>query len=107
MTLSCISQSRPIIFLRHSSTLNLISPALVIPAAYHSAKLSEQAHTGKFGFSLFDDDSSTDLDPIDQHGLLTISRGTALLLLAVYVVYLIFQVRRRFISRNRYVHFLV
>jgi Ca2+/H+ antiporter len=87
--------------------LNRISSALVIPAAYHSAKTGEQHNAGKFGFSLFDNnDPATDLDPIDQHGLLTISRGTALLLLAVYVVYLFFQVREIITHRNRYAHFL-
>lgn len=34
-----------------------------------------------------------DLDKVGQKGLLTISRGTALLLLATYVAYLVFQVR--------------
>jgi len=41
----------------------------VIPAAYHSAKRTT------------------------QEGLLTISRGTAVLLLAVYIAYLIFQLK--------------
>lgn len=70
-----------------------IQLALVIPAAYHSAKI--HSHVGTQPYGLFWESTTPDLDPIDQHGLLVISRGTAIILLAVYVVYLWFQVHRR------------
>jgi len=53
----------------HSSIMTLTCITLVIPAAYHSAKRTT------------------------QEGLLAISRGTAVLLLAVYIAYLIFQLK--------------
>ena len=53
---------------------NLNPTALVIPAAYHSVK------------------SQSGLDSETQNGILIISRGTAILLLGVYVAYLYFQV---------------
>ena len=68
--------------------------ALVIPAAYHSAK----SHTGGM------DDTSegvfantqvvdgSDLPEEYNNGLRIISRGTAILLLFVYIAYLFFQV---------------
>lgn len=72
-------------------------PALVIPAAYHSAKvrnLCEHNATSNATFALNNTViDGSDLDEGDENGLLFISRGTALLLLFVYVGYLIFQVR--------------
>lgn len=73
--------------------------ALVIPAAYHSAK----AHTGGLEgganltsipaiISQLDPKLELGLDAGSAHGLKIISRGTAILLLFVYVAYLIFQV---------------
>ncbi|KDQ61154.1 hypothetical protein JAAARDRAFT_55858 [Jaapia argillacea MUCL 33604] len=59
-----------------ASLMTLACITLVIPAAYHSA----QEH------SKTDSLRATD-------GLLTLSRGTALLLLAVYVAYLFFQLK--------------
>jgi len=56
------------------SLMVLACITLVIPAAYHST----QAHTG---------------DPDAEAGLLVISRGTAILLLGVYVAYLFFQLK--------------
>jgi Ca2+/H+ antiporter len=38
---------------------------------------------------------------VDQAGLLVISRGTALLLLGVYVAYLFFQVRQSYVDDLR------
>jgi Ca2+:H+ antiporter len=57
-----------------SSLMTLACITLVIPAAYHSSS---------------DDPSSPDYT---KNGLLTISRGTAVLLLFVYFAYLVFQV---------------
>ncbi|KAJ7024252.1 Sodium/calcium exchanger protein-domain-containing protein [Mycena alexandri] len=54
-----------------SSLMTLACITLVIPAAYHSTMLASD----------------------DQSGLLVISRGTALLLLGVYVAYLCFQLK--------------
>ena len=81
-----------------------IFTALVIPAAYHSAK----AHSGNLdnatdlglstgtyfldsSFDAFVD--GTDLESPYESGLRIISRGTAILLLIVYIAYLYFQVR--------------
>jgi Ca2+:H+ antiporter len=58
-----------------SSLMTLACLTLVIPAAYHSSS---------------SDPSSPDFT---QNGLLTLSRGTAILLLFVYVVYLNFQLK--------------
>jgi Ca2+:H+ antiporter len=63
---------------------------LVIPAAYHSVKAGENSDKHGFSLSLF---GKPELDPIYQKGLLQISRGTAVLLLGVYLAYLWFQVR--------------
>ncbi|KAG5654139.1 hypothetical protein H0H81_007191 [Sphagnurus paluster] len=66
--------------------------ALVIPAAYHST----QANNGHFGGNSaksFIDEWVSDLDPSAEAGLLIISRGTAILLLGVYVAYLFFQLK--------------
>ena len=77
-----------------SDLLTSFRLALVIPATYHSVKASVTSGSGsKSGALLFfeNDDTLPDLDPIDQKGLLAISRGTSILLLAVYIVYLWFQ----------------
>ena len=67
--------------------------ALVIPAAYHSAKLHVVSpRYGKQMVSMTDP-LIVDLDEEAQKGLLTISRGTAILLLGVYIAYLIFQLK--------------
>ncbi|PSR77635.1 hypothetical protein PHLCEN_2v7825 [Hermanssonia centrifuga] len=72
--------------------------ALVIPAAYHSAK----AHAGGVdpdAFRILPFPQTTqvvdgsDLDDASGHGLKIISRGTAILLLLVYVAYLFFQLK--------------
>ncbi|KAJ7461587.1 Sodium/calcium exchanger protein-domain-containing protein [Mycena latifolia] len=54
-----------------SSLMTLACSTLVIPAAYHSTMTASD----------------------DQSGLLVISRGTALILLGVYVAYLVFQLK--------------
>ncbi|KAF5388984.1 hypothetical protein D9757_005086 [Collybiopsis confluens] len=69
-----------------SSLMTLACITLIIPAAYHSVK----SPTG----DLFVDPLSTDSTVRGTaSGLLTISRGTALLLLGVYVAYLYFQLK--------------
>ena len=77
--------------------------ALVIPAAYHSAK----SHTGDIDGganataiahvvkAMDSTRSELGLEMLDENsyeGLKTISRGTAIILLLVYVAYLFFQV---------------
>ncbi|KAJ7766717.1 Sodium/calcium exchanger protein-domain-containing protein [Mycena metata] len=70
-----------------SSLMTLACITLVIPAAYHSTMLAADGAKNKLPL-LF----SAEAD-IDQSGLLAISRGTALLLLGVYVAYLCFQLK--------------
>ncbi|TCD70925.1 hypothetical protein EIP91_000831 [Steccherinum ochraceum] len=79
-----------------SSLMTLSCITLVIPAAYHSAK----SHSGGIdnstlltaaGLEVVSDGS--DLENIYADGLKIISRGTAILLLGVYIVYLYFQLR--------------
>jgi Ca2+:H+ antiporter len=63
----------------------------VIPAAYHATK---HIITPNRGFvAAMSDELGTDLDEKGQRGLLIISRGTAILLLGVYIAYLIFQLK--------------
>lgn len=72
------------------------SLALVIPAAYHATQLEEHWHNGHPHAidSLLGSDKlpSPDRD-IGLAGLLTISRGTSILLLIVYIAYLYFQLK--------------
>jgi Ca2+:H+ antiporter len=63
--------------------------AMVIPAAYHSSKASELAKNNSLSLIGGHD---PEVDPGTQASLLVISRGTAILLLGVYIVYLFFQV---------------
>lgn len=81
-------------------SLTLVLTALVIPAAYHSVKSSAGTLSGStrlpYRFTqpancicMLDSESG---GTSGQGGLLIISRGTAILLLAVYVAYLYFQV---------------
>ncbi|THH29576.1 hypothetical protein EUX98_g4609 [Antrodiella citrinella] len=79
-----------------SSLMTLSCITLVIPAAYHSAK----SHAGGVdnttlalisGMDFIYDGS--DLENIYADGLKFISRGTAILLLIVYIAYLYFQLR--------------
>lgn len=69
-------------------------PALVIPAAYHSAKSPDATDDSDLSRLIAQDVivDGTDLEQAYQDGLRTISRGTSILLLAVYIVYLWFQV---------------
>ncbi|KAJ6490662.1 Sodium/calcium exchanger protein-domain-containing protein [Mycena vitilis] len=70
-----------------SSLMTLACITLVIPAAYHSTMLASDGAKNKLPV-LF----SAEVD-VDQSGLLVISRGTALILLGVYVAYLCFQLK--------------
>ncbi|EPT04113.1 hypothetical protein FOMPIDRAFT_1022179 [Fomitopsis schrenkii] len=78
-----------------SSLMTLACITLVIPAAYHSAN----THSGsKNTTSLINSVANavidgTDLSSDAERGLLLISRGTALLLLVVYLAYLLFQLK--------------
>ncbi|KII89089.1 hypothetical protein PLICRDRAFT_175323 [Plicaturopsis crispa FD-325 SS-3] len=75
-----------------SSLMTLACITLVIPAAYHSTKLNEEAHQKAANLvSSLVTGTADDLD--DAAGLLAISRGTAILLLFVYVAYLVFQLK--------------
>ncbi|KAI0030831.1 Sodium/calcium exchanger protein-domain-containing protein [Vararia minispora EC-137] len=88
----------------NASLMTLACITLVIPAAYHSAQAKiggdfvqptpvEPGIVSALGASIDNDDHITDMDPAAMDGLLIISRGTALLLLGVYVCYLIFQLK--------------
>ncbi|KAJ7137840.1 calcium/proton exchanger [Mycena epipterygia] len=70
-----------------SSLMTLACITLVIPAAYHSTVLESDGAKNNLA-KIF----STEGD-VEDAGLLVISRGTALLLLGVYVAYLCFQLK--------------
>ncbi|THH17119.1 hypothetical protein EW146_g3628 [Bondarzewia mesenterica] len=79
-----------------ASLMTLACITMIIPAAYHSARTSlvpsSPIDPSKFVVT-FTDSAFTDLDEKGQAGLLIISRGTALLLLGVYIAYLLFQLK--------------
>ncbi|KAL7283672.1 hypothetical protein ACG7TL_003108 [Trametes sanguinea] len=84
-----------------SSLMTLACITLVIPAAYHSAKSHAGGVDGGVNATAIapviralDAESDLGLSGMDAggvHGLKIISRGTAILLLLVYIAYLIFQ----------------
>ncbi|KAH9066475.1 Calcium/proton exchanger [Lactarius vividus] len=85
-----------------ASLMTLACITLVIPAAYHSAKHVIAPGDGKL--LAMTDPLISDLDEDGQKGLLIISRGTAVLLLGVYIAYLIFQLKTHahlFISKRQ------
>ncbi|KAI9446300.1 Calcium/proton exchanger [Lactarius indigo] len=85
-----------------ASLMTLACITLVIPAAYHSAKHVITPGDGKL--LAMTDPLISDLDEDAQKGLLIISRGTAVLLLGVYIAYLIFQLKTHahlFISKRQ------
>lgn len=100
MTLACISMhSYFLCGTPDIETLSLI--ALVLPAAYHSSKWKDQIPFGngeeitkELLTSFSGSDGVTPVRDPAKSGLLTISRGTAILLLFVYVAYLFFQVTK-------------
>ena len=86
----------------HQTNHVFYNKALVIPAAYHSAKshaggIDEVIHilpfpSGPIGAESFTQVvDGSDLDDRSNQGLRIISRGTAILLLLVYIAFLIFQ----------------
>lgn len=84
-----------------ASLMTLACITLVIPAAYHSA---QHAAPSDGNLVTLTDPLLTDLDDDAQKGLLIISRGTAILLLGVYIAYLIFQLKTHahlFISKRK------
>lgn len=74
-----------------ASLMTLACITLVIPAAYHSAK--HIVPTGDGDLLALTDPLISDLDEKAKKGLSIISRGTAVLLLGVYIAYLIFQLK--------------
>ncbi|KAF8478517.1 calcium/proton exchanger [Russula ochroleuca] len=72
--------------------MTLACITLVIPAAYHASKRVISPVKGDV-VATMNSVLHTDLDEGGQRGLLIISRGTAILLLGVYVAYLIFQLK--------------
>ena len=79
----------------------------MLPAAYHSSKTSEEGPfsdgnlSDVFGSFLLGDDGMLPAHDPSRSGLLAISRGTAILLLFVYVGYLNFQVSTLLSTRKR------
>lgn len=72
-----------------------MTAALVIPAAYHASQLEEhwhRVHNDTLVHQLRGDDLPG-FDNIGISGLLTISRGTSILLLFIYLAYLYFQLK--------------
>ncbi|KAK0239554.1 Sodium/calcium exchanger protein-domain-containing protein [Armillaria nabsnona] len=79
-----------------SSLMTLACITLVIPAAYHSVKSTDLFSIGGSASKspiVPYIDNRIDLDPAGMNGLLIISRGTAILLLGVYIAYLYFQLK--------------
>jgi Ca2+:H+ antiporter len=91
MTLACISTFPD----KSEDSLSLIQSelALVIPAAYHASKHINSSVVNGGSLSTMNDMLYPDLDEEGQRGLKYISRGTAILLLGVYVAYLVFQLK--------------
>ncbi|ETW86146.1 H+/Ca2+ exchanger Vxc1-like protein [Heterobasidion irregulare TC 32-1] len=78
-----------------ASLMTLACITMIIPAAYHSARTSliSVPSNPTEVITLVSDPLLSNLDEKGQAGLLIISRGTALLLLGVYVAYLFFQLK--------------
>ncbi|KAF8896970.1 Sodium/calcium exchanger protein-domain-containing protein [Mucidula mucida] len=82
-----------------SSLMTLSCITLIIPAAYHSVKSGNTSlFSNALGSSRLDSSSDhnndlLDLDRAGLDGLLIISRGTAILLLGMYVAFLYFQLK--------------
>ena len=90
MTLACISTCRRRIGSWSVENHDISSAALVIPAAYHSmSPVAREADEDDLSF--ISTGARAARDPAAK-GLLALSRGTAILLLIVYVAYLVFQV---------------
>ena len=78
---------------KHLETKYIRLTALVIPAAYHSAKSRGGMDDSDGLYHTWQVVDGSDLDDKSNYGLRIISRGTAILLLGVYMAYLYFQVR--------------
>ncbi|KAL5529559.1 hypothetical protein ACEPAG_5544 [Sanghuangporus baumii] len=84
-----------------ASLMSLACITLVIPAAYHSSKIADDTPfdhdegglNNLFGSFLTSDGAMMPARDPSRKGLLAISRGTAILLLIVYVGYLVFQLK--------------
>ena len=76
----------------HATTKRSNYTALVIPAAYHSAKARGGIDDSDGLYHTWQVVDGSDLDERSNYGLRVISRGTAILLLGVYIAYLFFQV---------------
>lgn len=79
-----------------ASLMTLACITLVIPAAYHSTQLGNSQQNTNMTTSPIESPvllKNSDLDHNAQVGLVTISRGTAIVLLIVYVAYLVFQLK--------------
>ncbi|EPQ57950.1 Calcium/proton exchanger [Gloeophyllum trabeum ATCC 11539] len=79
-----------------SSLMTLSCITLVIPAAYHSAQTRNPSPSGYAHLLETLRDPQVTLPELSEggmSGLLTLSRGTALLLLVVYILYLFFQLK--------------
>ncbi|KAH8915855.1 calcium/proton exchanger [Atractiella rhizophila] len=96
-----------------SSLMTLACITLIIPAAYHSSSLekrlneylrlgtnkTEPVHTTALvlqSLGTLGDPGKDEIaieDPVTRQGLLAISRGTAIILLIIYIVYLWFQLK--------------
>ncbi|KAH9966823.1 Sodium/calcium exchanger protein-domain-containing protein [Russula dissimulans] len=77
-----------------ASVMTLACITLVIPAAYHATNHIIQVPPDSGGLvATLIDQSISDLDAHGKRGLLIISRGTAILLLGVYIAYLFFQLK--------------
>ncbi|GJE87088.1 calcium/proton exchanger [Phanerochaete sordida] len=74
-----------------SSLMTLACITLVIPAAYHSASVHSGIDTPELLNKTLQIIDGSDLDDRAEYGLKVISRGTAILLLLVYIGYLYFQ----------------
>ncbi|WVF72177.1 calcium/proton exchanger [Kwoniella sp. CBS 6097] len=72
-----------------SSLMTLACITLILPAAYHASE-SEQA---KATIKILVGDGAPDPADSSLHGLLLLSRGTSIILLATYLGYLFFQLR--------------
>ncbi|KAF5380913.1 hypothetical protein D9615_004160 [Tricholomella constricta] len=76
-----------------ASFMTLACITLVIPAAYHSTMAKNGGPGENSTLKAVIDGGISDLDPSAEAGLLVISRGTAILLLGVYIAYLFFQLK--------------
>ncbi|SPO25272.1 probable VCX1 - Vacuolar Ca++/H+ exchanger [Ustilago trichophora] len=74
------------------SIMTLGCITLAIPAAYHMSLKSAAVFSGNFD-ALAALNASVSADQEDRSGLLFISRGTSLILVGIYVLYLYFQLK--------------